>query len=122
MRERRDAGETLVEIVITVLIIGISVGALVSGLATTSSVGRAQRDSVHLDQVLRNYAEATRSALSGCAEHADYAVEFAAPSGYAVAASPAGTSCPPAASPQLVTLTVSGPGGQQTTQLILRTP
>ena len=84
-----DIGETLIEIVLTVVIIGISVTALLSGLATAGSAGNSQRISVTTDDVMRNYAEVTKAAARGCIVGGSYVVIFGAPKGFTVSSSPA---------------------------------
>jgi type II secretory pathway pseudopilin PulG len=82
---RRDAGDTLIEILLTVVIVGLTVGALLSSMAAAGNGGRTQRTSVQMDIVMRNYAEATKAAVLGCTEGASYSVDFEAPPHYAVA-------------------------------------
>ena len=111
MKERGDRGETLVEILLTVVIIGLSVAALVSSLATVSSAGAAQRNGVRADVVIRSYAEAIKAATQGCAAGASYSVSYTAPAGFTVSVAPATTACPPVTNPQVLTLSVTGPNG-----------
>lgn len=112
MRERKDVGETLMEIVLTITIIGLTVTALLSGLATTGTAGNVQRVSVQADVYLRNYAEATKAAVQKCVDGATtYAVSYQPPVGSGFAVAGAGSLCPNAATPQLLTLTVTGPLG-----------
>ncbi len=118
-----DVGETLIEIVLTVVIIGISVTALLSGLATAGSAGNNQRISVQTDDVMRNYAEVTKAAARGCVVGGSYVVSFGAPKGFTVVSSPADTKCPDITSTKLVTLKVTGPTGiAKQMQIRLRTP
>ena len=123
MRARRDRGETLVEIVITVLIIGIAVTALVSGLATSAAAGGAHRTNVSTDATMRNYAEATKAAVQGCTPGGSYVVAYTPPTGYSVAVAPPVSTCPQVDETELLTLTVTGPTGvQQMMQIKVRTP
>ena len=118
-----DVGETLIEVVLTVVIIGISVTALLSGLATAASAGNSQRISVMTDDVMRNYAEVTKAAARGCVVGGIYSVAFAAPKGFTVSTSPADTKCPDVTSTKLLTLTVKGPTGiAKQLQIRVRTP
>lgn len=118
-----DAGETLVEIVLTVLVIGIAVTALVSALATSSAAGASHRDSVRADTVMRNYAEAVKAAAESCTSGGTYHVDFTAPTGYAAALTPTGGACPAVTTTQLLTLSVTTPVGVVTTmQIRIRTP
>jgi type II secretory pathway pseudopilin PulG len=129
MYARRDRGETLIEIVLTIVIISLTITALVSSLATVANAGTAQRNSVRVDVVLRNYAEATKAAVQGCVAGSTYTVAFVPPTGFTVQGGVlTGVACPTisgAQAPQspLVQLTVSGPtGSHATVALRLRTP
>lgn len=112
MRARKDVGETLMEIVLTITIIGLTVTALLAGLATAGNAGNAQRISVKADVYLRNYAEYTKAAVQQCLGAATtYTVTYQPPVGSGFALSGAGSTCPIAATTQLLTLTVTGPLG-----------
>ena len=125
MRATRDVGETLVEVLLTVVIVGLTVTSLLSSLGTTSKAGAAQRVGVQSDVVMRNYAEATKAAVqTQCvAAGGTYNVGYVQPPGFSV--SGAGSSCP---SPSSTTLTplqlkVVDPLGRQLTMSIkVRTP
>jgi len=123
MREYRDRGETLIEIILTVVITTITVTALVSSLATAGTAGQAQRGSVTADGVMRNYAEAVKAAGRTCTNGGVYKVRFTPPAGFAVSAAPPISRCPPPASPLVLTLAVDGPTAfDQTMQIVVRTP
>ena len=120
---RRDVGETLIEILLTMVIIGLTVSALLGSLTTAGNAGIAQRTSVTADVVMRNYAEAAKSAVQGCLVGGTYTVVYPVtlPAGFVV--SGAGTVCPPVAAPVQLTLKVTGPSGLQTTmQIRVSTP
>lgn len=122
-RSGDDRGESLVEIVLTVVIIGITVTALVSGLATAATAGTAQRHDVGADTVMRNYAEATKAAVQSCTPGGTFVVDYVPPAGFAVANSPDGRRCPDVDTTQLLELRVSAPGGiVDTMQIRVRTP
>jgi len=122
MHEQKDRGDTLIEIVLTVVITAISVTALVSGLATAGTAGQAQRNSVSTDTVMRNYAEATKAVARGCTDGAPFVVPFEAP-GFTVATSPAGVRCPPPTATQQLELSVTGSTGvTQVMSIKIRTP
>ena len=121
MRARTDIGETLIEIVFTIVIIGLTVTALLSSLATAGNAGNAQRISVQADYVLRNYAAATKAAAQTCTPGAVYTLAYTANAVFPV--SGAGTVCPATSSPQSLTLTVTGPRGYSDSVVVLvRTP
>ena len=126
---RDERGETLVEIVIALVIIGAVVSAFFAALATSATASKSHRDLVTADAVLRDYAEATKSAVrSSCSGGgATYTVTYAPPTNFSVnplsgRACPPTTGTPDAMAPQ-VDLTVTLPNGH-TKQLSIdvRTP
>lgn len=120
---RRDTGESLLEIVITVVVIGVTVTALVSGLASVSAAGEAHRQGVRADTVMRNYAEAAKAAARACTVGGTWQPAYTPPSGYTVSRDPASSACPPIAAPARVDLTVTAPSGaSQTMTIVVRTP
>lgn len=124
MRARNDIGETLIEIVLTIVIIGLTVVALLSSLATVGNASSAQRISVQADVVIRNYAEAAKAATQTCVAGGTYTVVYPGPlpAGFSPPTG-AGTTCPSVSTPQLLTLIVTGPRGVQTTmQIKVSTP
>ena len=125
MRAQRDVGETLMEIVLTITIIGLTVTALLAGLATAGNAGNAQRASVQADVFLRNYAEATKAAVQKCVDGATtYTVTYQPPTGSGFVVNGAGSACANGTAPlQLLTLTVTGPRGfHDTLDIKVRTP
>ena len=105
------------------VITSITVTALVSSLATTGNAGRAQRDSVRADTVMRNYAEAIKQAARTCTGGGSYRVDYIPPSGVAVASAPGAVACPPVDQPVTLTLSVTSPGQRtQSMQIVVRTP
>lgn len=121
--DHRDAGETLVEIVLTVVIIGITVTALISGLATTSTASTTNRNTVTADTVMRNYAEAIKDATGQCVVGVPIAIGYAPPGGFGATVSPAAPVCPAVTTTARLTLTVVGPSGiHQSMQMVVRTP
>jgi Tfp pilus assembly protein PilV len=103
---RKDIGESLIEVVMTIVIVGLTVTALISSLATAGNAGNVQRSSVQADVVMRGYAEATKAAAQGCAPGTSYVVVYSSP-GYTFAAIPSGSICPSVAAPQKLTLVVT---------------
>jgi type II secretory pathway pseudopilin PulG len=121
MRTGRDAGDTLIEILCTIMIIGLTVGALLASLGAVGKAGNAQRNSVRADSVLRSYAEATKAGAQSCVQTlpaATYSVVYAPPAGYVTTVTPTGNVCPVSTSPRRLTLRVSGPLGLQATMQI----
>jgi len=122
MAQQQDRGDTLIEIVLTVVITAISVGALIAALATAGTAGAAQRNSVSTDTIMRNYAEATKAAARLCTGGAEFSVPFEA-TGFEVATSPEHVVCPPPTATQQLDLSVTGPTGvTQTMTIKIRTP
>jgi type II secretory pathway pseudopilin PulG len=127
-RARADVGETLVEILLTIVIIGVSVTGLLSSLATVGNAGNAQRGGVQADTVLRSYAEAVKSAGQKCIAGAPFTVTVVATPRFPVSPIPAGTVCPgPTTTPRPfllpLTLTVTGPLlVHDSLQVVIRTP
>lgn len=124
-RARRDVGETLLEIVFTIVIISVTITALVSSMATAATAGTAQRRSVQLDVAIRNYAEAVKAGAQSCVDGGFYAVNIPNQAGFSFSgASATGNPCrSPTAPPTVLTLTVIGPSGSHASmQLAVRTP
>jgi type II secretory pathway pseudopilin PulG len=118
---RRDAGDTLIEILCTIMIVGLTVGALLSSLGTVGRAGNAQRNGVRADSVLRSYAEATKAGVQSCVQAippATYTVLYVPPAGYVSTVEPTGNVCPASDAPRLLKLKVSGPLGLQATMQI----
>ena len=126
MKLRRDVGETLVEVMLTIVIIGLTVTALLSALGTVGQAGNAQRAGVRADSMLRSYAEAIKLGAQSCttAVGATYTVTTVAPqAGFILSVTPIGNACPPVATPTPLTLKVVGPlGTSETLQIKVATP
>ena len=129
MRARRDVGEALIEIVVTIVIIGLTVTALLSGLATVGNAGTAQRNSVRADVELRNYAEAIKAAAQHCEDGGDLfpPLDYTVSSLYPTTGAP--IFCPNIATTEAelsltpLILTVTGPLNLETSMDIkVRTP
>lgn len=112
-RHRDEAGDTLVEICITLVIIGLVVGAFLATYATASTASKAHRDLVTADAVLRDYAEATKNAVRSCTGGGSYTMTYPRPlpAKFIAISPPSGTvrSCPAVLSVQQVDLTVTMP-------------
>ena len=122
-RVRCDLGDTLVEILFAVVIISVTVAALMSSLANAGNAANVQRNSVQIDLVMRDFAEATKSAVQSCVEGGTYAVAYTPPVGFTAAATPTSSQCPKVSSAEVLQLTVTAPlGVRQTMQIRIRTP
>jgi Tfp pilus assembly protein PilE len=98
----RDRGESLIELVVAVTILGVAVVAIVAGLGTSVLMSDVHRKQATAGVTVRDYAEAVENAVVAggyvaCANADGH--DYAAPSGFAV---PAGYS----------RSVVAGPGGQ----------
>jgi type II secretory pathway pseudopilin PulG len=135
--DRDEVGETLIEVLISLVVIGVVVGAFFAAIATTSTASKSQRDLVTADAVLRAYAEATKNQVqdtgpNGCGHPnpTTFTVDFP-PSGYtiptnfSVSSTPSlvNQPCPPVTSAQLEQLTVTMPNGRtKSLDIEVRTP
>jgi type II secretory pathway pseudopilin PulG len=125
MRARDDGGETLIEVLFTIVIVSLTFTSLFTSLATTGKAGNVQRISVQADVVMRNYAEAIKSATQTCTAGVAYTIPSypTPPSGY-VPSGATPTTCPsPAGTTQVLTLSVTVPLGPPVTmQITVMTP
>ena len=74
---RSEAGMTLVEVLVTVVILGIAVVGILSGLGSASRSSYAHRKLVNSDVIVRSYAEAIKEKVRlggyvNCAKKDDY--------------------------------------------------
>jgi type II secretory pathway pseudopilin PulG len=132
MRTRRndERGDTLLEVVLALIIISVVVGAFFASFTTASSASTKQRDLVTADAILRNYAEAVKSAVrDSCNNFATYTPAYAAPPGFTLSPDPAAPeTCPTVTGPlaqQVPTVHLSAilPGGTtRSLDIAVRTP
>lgn len=77
-----DEGETLIELIIAMAIMGITVVAIVGGIATTILMSDIHRKQATAGAYLRNYAETLQGSYAPCTSGAyDYAALLTAPGG-----------------------------------------
>lgn len=135
-RAGSDRGETLVEVLVTVVILGLAGVAVMAGLATSVEASDIHRQATTSGSYVKNYAEAIQSYVQGhqsafnCSpDYSAATVGFVA-SGYmptftwiAVDGTGAATTCT-SNTAQMVTLKVVSTGGRGTEQLsfVLRKP
>lgn len=129
-RVRRDeAGDTLIEVLIALAVIGLTAAALLGAFATSISASAEHRRLATIDTVLTGFAETATYQIQlqpsplfqvSCPSSYTLAPSFTAPTGYTVAISSVQhwngtsfTSCTTGSStgPQLITATASGPSG-----------
>jgi type II secretory pathway pseudopilin PulG len=115
-RKQHEAGETLVEILVSILVIATVFAAFAYAYVTGFTATKTHRDYVVADNVLRTAAEQLESAVrDACATGTTYSVTFTAPPGF-TPPSPISSTCPgvsPTPDPQMVPpLVVKLPNGQ----------
>ena len=86
---RRDRGESLVELIVAVSILGVAVVAIVAGLGTSVLMSDTHRKQATAGVTVRDYAEAVENAVVAggyvaCANADGH--DYAAPAGFAVPA------------------------------------
>jgi type II secretory pathway pseudopilin PulG len=123
---RTQAGDSLIEIIIAIVVIGIVTSAIVAAIATSENGSSAHRRLVTADTVLRNWAEAAKTAVrtscssSGGTWTATYPPPL--PSGYTLAPL-TGQACPAVTTTGLMTIQVTLPNGiVKSMQIATRTP
>jgi type II secretory pathway pseudopilin PulG len=130
-----ESGESLVEILIALVIIGLVVSAYFATFWTSSTGSTTHRSLVTADAVLRDYAEAIKRAVrdpdptpgAGCGAPSSttFTVTYTQLAGFPVSSNPAviAQPCPPPATVQHEVLTVTLPSGMQRSMTIeVRTP
>jgi type II secretory pathway pseudopilin PulG len=118
-----DRGETLIELVLTVVIISVAVTALVSGLATAANAAGAQRESVLADTTLRNLAEAAKAEARVCMPGEAFRIDHSLPDRWSSATTPERPLCPTLGDTMRLTLTVQSPAGREwPLDVIVRSP
>lgn len=125
MRSKDDAGESLVEIVMSLVLLGTVVAALMAGLATAARVSLMHRNNVTADTVMRSYAEQVKNAVRAqCATNTSfqYVLPLTPVDGFTPSQAPVPQACPLTASNIILTLTVAGKGLSKSMQLEVRRP
>jgi type II secretory pathway pseudopilin PulG len=133
MTNTRDRGESLIEVVLTIVIVSVAVTALVASLASASRSSTTQRRVQITDVVLRGYAEAAKLATASCTAGQSYSISFSPPNGYTADYSAFGADqspdpskkgvCPAVDTVQILELAVTQPEGiTHTMKIAVRTP
>ena len=127
---RGDRGDTLIEVLLSIVIIGAIFGAFFAAITTSSSTSTAHRNFVTADALLRDYAETAKAAArTDCPSSTTYTTTTTSlPSGFTVANGSGFTGtegiCPTdTSSVQEAEFTVTLPNGAiRSLQIDLRTP
>jgi type II secretory pathway pseudopilin PulG len=112
-----ESGDSLVEIVLALVIIGVVIGAFVATFSTGATASSSHRTIVTADVLLRNYAEQIKDATRDCHPGDTYpsAPAEAPPAGFSLGlrARDAGdpSTCPPPDAPKALDLSVTLPNG-----------
>ena len=127
MPTRDETGETLVEVIIALMILGVVVGAFFATVATTASAAKAHRDLVTADAVLRDYAEAAKQgARDFCLPSntgTSFPVSYTPPAGSGITVTATGTTCPAPTTVNRVDITAQlGNGTTKMLSINVRTP
>lgn len=124
---RSEVGDSLIEILFAIVVIGLVVSGVVAAISTSENGSATHRQLVTGDTVMRNYAEAVKTAVrtsctsSGATWTATYPPP-GIPSGYSVNALSA-QSCPGVTSTSPVALQVRQPNGvNKSMNIVVRTP
>lgn len=123
VRERRDVGESLNEVIITIVVISLAVTALFAALNTATASAKSHADRAKNDAIVRDLAESVKNATATCEPGEPYTVTFTAPTGYTAAITPSSGICPPVTEVQIVSIEVTPPAGNpQRIDVAVRTP
>jgi Tfp pilus assembly protein PilV len=123
---RTQAGDSLIEIVIAVVVIGAVVSALLTAIVTNENGTTSHRELVTADNVLRNFAEKIKSDVRRDCSAAGivWTSTYTQRTGYPTnALSNATRTCPALDSTQQIDLTVTTPGAvAKHLSIVVRTP
>jgi type II secretory pathway pseudopilin PulG len=126
-----EAGDSLIEIVFALVIIGVVIGAFVASFSTGATASSVHRYNVTADVVLRNYAEATKAgARSSCSSTnvgAPFTITYPSPpgvpAGFTISSNPSPPTCPAVDAVAPVIVSVTAPNGQKRSITVeVRTP
>ncbi len=118
MRQERDElGETLIEVLCSIILIGAIVAAYFTVYSSAASASTSTKNLATADTILRSYAEDVKAAVrNGCTAGAALSVAYppigqpALPTGFVASLSNSPT-CPSTTQVQKVAITVTMPNG-----------
>ena len=94
-----ERGDTLIEILIAIVLIGLMMGVLFASITMSSTGSNNQKNLTTADGLLRNYAEAAKTAVrTQCASGSTFTVTAPSVPGFIVSSTPnlsTPQSCPP---------------------------
>ncbi|MGZ6965723.1 MAG: type IV pilus modification PilV family protein, partial [Acidimicrobiia bacterium] len=127
MKSDSQRGDSLIEIIFAIVVIGLVVSALLAAIVTNQNGSASHRDLVTADHVLRNYAENVKQVVrtSCTAPGVTWSPSYTAPSGYTINTLSSGVrTCPALTAIQQVDLSVALPNGTttKTLSIAVRTP
>jgi type II secretory pathway pseudopilin PulG len=121
-----ERGETLIEIICSVVLIGAVVAAIFANYSTATRASSTQRNLVTADVILRRYAESLQAAVQkDCATATTFTTTTTSlpPHFSAAPVLPLGSTCPSATSLEVATVNVVTPNGRtRSVQTELRSP
>jgi Tfp pilus assembly protein PilV len=84
-RADADRGETLLELIMAIMILGVSVVAIGSGIALSITISAVHRNQATAQDSLRNYAETLQSSYVACTANSTpkYTASLVAPPAFA---------------------------------------
>ena len=127
MQRRNQAGDSLIEIIFAIVVIGLVVSGITAAISTSENGSTAHRQLVTGDTVMRNYAEAVKTAVRSTCTAAGGTWTATYPGtlptgGYSVNALN-GQTCPSVTTTTTVALLVSLPNATtKTMSIVVRTP
>jgi prepilin-type N-terminal cleavage/methylation domain-containing protein len=127
-RRHHEAGDTLVEILIAIVLIGIVASGSFFAISVGATTSKSQHDYVLADTVLRNYAEAAKQAVrnlpcTSANAGTAFTPVYTPPTGFTVTAPVSNLKCPPVTSWSEVDITATLPDGtKKLLNVDVRTP
>ncbi len=119
MQPRNERGETLVEVVMAIVLMGAIVAGYFTAYSTAANASTSTKNLATADTILRSYAEVVKASVergTGCTAGAPLNVTYpqtgqpALPSGFTASLSNSPT-CPSTTQVQTVAITVTMPNG-----------
>jgi prepilin-type N-terminal cleavage/methylation domain-containing protein len=118
MHKHDERGDTLVEILVAMVIIGVVMASFLGAITNAANASRTHRNLVTADAVLRDYAESTKQAARATCNAGNAGASFVPtytppPSSGITVPTPTGLTCPSVTSVSTVVITANLPDGLQ---------